>query len=73
MHHPHSGSSSPHIPHQVTTLIMLFGYVAWRTKKLEGKPEQAWVGFDLKAAFTGWGEYLQYGVPAAVMICLEWW
>mmetsp|Transcript_27021 Transcript_27021/g.73044 ORF Transcript_27021/g.73044 Transcript_27021/m.73044 type:complete len:618 (-) Transcript_27021:837-2690(-) len=67
------GSAFAFIASQVTTLIMLFGYVAWRTKKLEGKPEQAWVGFDLKAAFTGWGEYLQYGVPAAVMICLEWW
>lgn len=30
-------------------------------------------GLSLKAAFSGWGEYLKYGVPAALMICLEWW
>lgn len=23
--------------------------------------------------FSGWGRYLSYGVPAAVMICMEWW
>lgn len=23
--------------------------------------------------FSGWGEYLRFGVPAAVMICAEWW
>jgi len=25
------------------------------------------------AMFSGWGRYLSYGVPAAVMICMEWW
>jgi ABC-type dipeptide/oligopeptide/nickel transport system permease subunit len=60
-------------PVQITTLIGLFGYVIFRTKKLEGKPEQVWLGFDMKAAFSHWGEYLKFGVPAAIMICLEWW
>lgn len=35
--------------------------------------EQVWRGFDAKAAFSGWAEYLQFAVPAAIMICLEWW
>eukprot|EP00879_Flechtneria_rotunda_P024525 GHRR01026001.1.p1 GENE.GHRR01026001.1~~GHRR01026001.1.p1 ORF type:complete len:385 (+),score=140.35 GHRR01026001.1:898-2052(+) len=25
------------------------------------------------SAFAGWGKYLSYGVPAAAMICMEWW
>ena len=23
--------------------------------------------------FSGWGEYLRFGVPATVMLCAEWW
>jgi MATE family multidrug resistance protein len=25
------------------------------------------------AVFHGWGRYLSYGVPACLMICMEWW
>ncbi len=48
---------------------------AWfrHTKKSAGKPEATWGGFSAAAAFTKWGEYLKYGIPAMLMISLGWW
>ncbi len=46
--------------------------MAYRSISMKGKPGNTWGGFS-KKAFSGWGEYLSYGVPTAVMICMEWW
>lgn len=43
-----------------------------RNKRLAGTPRQTWDGLSMEA-FSKWGEYLVYGGPAALMICLEWW
>lgn len=51
----------------------LVGVVVWRERKLRGSAEQTWTGLNLKAAFSDWQGYLKYGLPASIMICLEWW
>lgn len=59
-------------PSQGTTLLGLLVAVVWQASRLRGSPNQTWLGLDLKGAFTGWGEFLRYALPAAIMICLEW-
>jgi MATE family multidrug resistance protein len=49
---------------------MLF-VVAWRHARTAGTPTHTWPGFTSRA-LRGWGHYLQYGIPAAAMICCEW-
>lgn len=39
----------------------------------EGSTTATWGGFSTAAAFSKWGQYLQYGIPAMLMISLEWW
>ncbi len=51
-------------------LLMLF-VVAWRHARTAGTPTHTWPGFTSRA-LRGWGHYLQYGIPAAAMICCEW-
>jgi hypothetical protein len=66
--HPPSTKQS-----QLTQLVGVTAYSLWFCGKLRGKPEQPWRGFQLWTAAKGWKEYLPYGLPAAIMICLEWW
>ena len=35
-------------------------------------PADSWHFFNADS-FRGWAEYLRFGVPSALMICLEWW
>lgn len=56
----------------LTSVTLLSSYVAYRSISMKGQPGNTWGGFS-KKAFSGWGEYLSYGVPTAVMICMEWW
>lgn len=59
-----------------TGCLALLVYVALRASGyfLEegGKARQTWPGFSL-SALRGWGTYLRYGLPSAIMICVEWW
>jgi MATE family multidrug resistance protein len=57
---------------QVLTCAGLLGYVIYRAAKQRGQPQQTWPGWS-GAAFQRWPEYLSYGIPAAAMICMEWW
>ena len=43
------------------------------TKLTMGLPTGTWGGFSAAAAFSKWGQYLKYGIPAMIMISLEWW
>ena len=51
----------------------LIGYLIYHTKKNIGLPTTTWGGFSLTQASSNWGDYLRYGIPAALMISLEWW
>jgi hypothetical protein len=42
------------------TLLGLVAFVVARVKRMEGDAKQTWSGFS-KQAFSGWGEYLNYG------------
>jgi len=66
------GAALAFVISNAATLIGLSAFVVARAKRLAGDAKQTWTGFS-KEAFSGWGEYLQYGVPAAAHICLEWW
>ncbi|GBF98590.1 hypothetical protein Rsub_11315 [Raphidocelis subcapitata] len=37
------------------------------------RPTATWGGFSLRAAFSGWGQFLMVALPAVAMICCEWW
>jgi MATE family multidrug resistance protein len=50
-------------------LILITVYVTYKSGVVE---PISW-HFPNKDSFVGWGEYLKYGVPAALMLCLEWW
>jgi len=52
--------------------LLLVGCVAWRDRQLIGNPRQTWPGWTWQA-FRNWNQYLAYGLPAAAMICAEWW
>jgi MATE family multidrug resistance protein len=56
----------------LSSVVLLGGYVACRSISMRGQPGNTWGGFS-RQAFSGWGEYLAYGVPTAVMMCMEWW
>ena len=44
------------------------GYIVWHTSKNKGLPTATWGGFSAAAAFSKWGEYLKFGIPAMLMI-----
>jgi hypothetical protein len=46
----------------------------WRDARMAalGHPQATWSRPSM-AVFAGWGMYLSYGVPACLMICMEWW
>ena len=48
----------------ITTLYISF--------KKGAVPEESWFFFN-KDTFKDWGIFLSYGIPAALMLCLEWW
>ncbi|KAI8466628.1 MAG: mate-domain-containing protein [Monoraphidium minutum] len=58
-----------------TNAVLINGYRLWRDAAAarRGDASAAWGGFDLRSALSGWGAYLSLGLPAAAMICLEWW
>ena len=51
----------------------LVEYIMRHSKENQGLPTATWGGFSAAAAFSKWGEYLQYGIPAMLMLSLEWW
>lgn len=55
-----------------TSTVLLLAYVIWRDVRARGTAQSTWPGLG-KGALQGWGSYLSYGVPAAAMICMEWW
>lgn len=56
-----------------TNSLLLIAYQTYRDAVLlKGTPQATWSGYST-AAFRGWGQYLSLGLPAAAMICLEWW
>lgn len=52
-----------------SNLIFITLYVTYKT----GLVEPASWHLPNKDSFIGWWEYLKFGVPAALMLCLEWW
>jgi hypothetical protein len=51
----------------LTSVTLLGGYIAWHSRAMAGSPRTTWGGFSSRA-FSGWGEYLSYGIPTAVMV-----
>jgi hypothetical protein len=52
---------------QATTALQITGYRLYRDLvQLKGSPKQTWHGWS-RSAFRGWGKYLKYGVPAAMV------
>lgn len=67
------GAALAVIMSHVTNMTLMVSYaIFYRSWKLRGKPEQTWPGFS-REALRGWGQYLQYGLPAAAMVCIEAW
>lgn len=52
---------------QVTSCLLLFGYIRWR--KLH---EKTWDGWSTEC-LQEWGSYMKLAIPSAFMICFEWW
>ncbi|CAI2363767.1 unnamed protein product [Moneuplotes crassus] len=50
-------------------LLIITGYITFREGVV---PEGSWFFFN-NDSMKGWGTYLKYGIPAACMLCLEWW
>jgi MATE family multidrug resistance protein len=57
---------------QMQQSMALVAYTAYRDLGLRGSPQQTFHGWSLEAV-QGWGRYLGYAVPAAIMLCMEWW
>jgi len=56
-----------------TNSLLLSLYQVYRDRvTLRGSPAATWQGYAWRA-FRGWRQYLSLGLPAAAMICLEWW
>ncbi|KAF8062039.1 DTX2 [Scenedesmus sp. PABB004] len=66
------GAAFAFIACQAATLAGLVGCVVARARAMRGRREQTWGGWSADA-FKGWPTYISYGVPAALMIGLEWW
>ena len=60
-----------------TNAALLNGYRLGRDwgggRAAAGARGSTWGGCSAAAAFSGWPHYLRLGLPAAAMICLEWW
>eukprot|EP00878_Enallax_costatus_P024109 GHUV01025702.1.p1 GENE.GHUV01025702.1~~GHUV01025702.1.p1 ORF type:complete len:494 (+),score=51.79 GHUV01025702.1:73-1554(+) len=68
------GAAYAFVLSQGTSCLLLLGYTVWRDVRLCTTENDAatWTRPNV-AVFQGWLQYLSYGVPAAVMICMEWW
>lgn len=68
------GAAYAFVLSQGTACLLLLAYTAWRdiTMRINRDAAATWTKPSI-AVFQGWGKYLSYGVPAAVMICMEWW
>mmetsp|Transcript_15098 Transcript_15098/g.32719 ORF Transcript_15098/g.32719 Transcript_15098/m.32719 type:complete len:614 (+) Transcript_15098:102-1943(+) len=67
------GAAYAYMMCQLTSLGSLLAYTVWYTRRTAGQADSTWGGWSLQGALSGWGEYLQYGIPAMLMISLEWW
>ncbi|WIA28922.1 hypothetical protein OEZ86_011446 [Tetradesmus obliquus] len=69
-----TGAAYAFVLSQATSCLLLIGYTAWRDAAMAaaGDPQATWSRPSM-AVFAGWGMYLSYGVPACLMICMEWW
>lgn len=56
----------------ITYWLNLGIVTAFITFKGDVVPAESWHMFNADS-FKGWWEYLKYGVPSALMLCLEWW
>lgn len=57
---------------QAMQALLLVVYTVVRDVHLRGSLMQTFHGWSIEAA-QGWGRYLKYALPAAAMICMEWW
>ncbi len=53
-------------------LLLVYTCVRDARRAARRHPQYTWPGFSWRA-LEGWGSYLHYAVPAAAMICMEWW
>lgn len=69
-----TGAAYAFVLSQATSCLLLICYTAWRDAAMAaaGDPQATWSRPSM-AVFAGWGMYLSYGVPACLMICMEWW
>lgn len=67
------GAAVAFIMCQVTTLLGILGFVVWHVRRTANSPTSTWGGFSAAAATSRWGQYLRYGIPAMVMVSLDWW
>lgn len=74
MHLSLIGAAYAFVLSQATSCLLLLGYTVWRDATMSASGDEAatWTRPG-PAVFQGWGKYLSYGVPAAAMICMEWW
>ena len=68
------GAAYAYIASGATSTAAMLTYVVWRDVGMarRGAPNRTWHGLT-REAWRGWGTYLSYGLPAAAMICVEWW
>ena len=50
-------------------LLIVILYITYYDKTV---PKESWHFFN-KDSFKGYGEYFKFGIPSALIICLEWW
>jgi Na+-driven multidrug efflux pump len=69
-----NGAAYAFVLSQATSCLLLIAYTAWRDTRMAAAadPQATWSRPSM-AVFAGWGTYLSYGVPACLMICMEWW
>lgn len=53
-------------------LLLVYTCVRDARRAARRHPQHTWPGFSWRA-LEGWASYLHYALPAAAMICMEWW
>eukprot|EP00882_Tetradesmus_deserticola_P019101 GHRQ01020549.1.p3 GENE.GHRQ01020549.1~~GHRQ01020549.1.p3 ORF type:complete len:109 (-),score=39.45 GHRQ01020549.1:941-1267(-) len=68
------GAAYAFVLSQATSCLLLVGYTVCRDVRMAAAadPQATWPRPSM-AVFGGWAMYLSYGVPACLMICMEWW
>jgi len=57
-----------------TNALLMLLYAIYRHVHLHDHPQQTWFGFSLAALDpSSLHVYLRYALPAAIMMCMEWW